>query len=143
MINFVYTQLNVKAVLFQTIQFIINTQVSFFTHKWDSIRCYHSGPELTCEQCQWRVLRFPESSSITEASSSFSVISGTLVGDGVLFLWRDTAVYSEPPADWATRWRSLTSLQRSSQCTLKPQPTGPQNRETDNPLLPPCSRDNI
>ena len=38
------------------------------------------------------------------------------------------SVYSTAPADWATRTlvgRGLTPLERSSQCILQPQPTGP------------------
>ena len=34
-------------------------------------------------------------------------------------------VYSAAPANWATHWRSLTPLQRSSWCILQPQPIGP------------------
>ena len=34
-------------------------------------------------------------------------------------------MYSTTPADGATRWLSLTSLQRSSRCILQPKPTGP------------------
>ena len=34
------------------------------------------------------------------------------------------SVYSTAPADWATRWRSLTFLQRCSRCILQLQPTG-------------------
>ena len=36
-----------------------------------------------------------------------------------------SSVYHTASADWATRWGSLTPLQRCSRCILQPQPTGP------------------
>ena len=45
--------LNVKTVLFQTIQLSISRQFRFhLTHRQDPIRRYHSGPEWTWEQWQ-------------------------------------------------------------------------------------------
>ena len=64
--------------------------------------CYHSGPEWTWEQWQWRVT--PHSPKLQHSWNLtirlFSVISRTYVCGG------------------------LTALQRSSRCILQPQPTG-------------------
>ena len=88
---FVHTQLNVKTVLFQTIQFCISTQ---FSSIWPIDRILsaatipgQSGPGSDGNE---RVLRIPQSSSITGSSPSdfFSVISRTLIG-GVLPLYRE------------------------------------------------------
>ena len=66
------------------------------------IRCYHSGPEWTWEQWQWRGT--PHSPKLQHCWNLtirlFSVISRTLVSGG------------------------LTPLQRCSQCILQPQLTG-------------------
>ena len=66
------------------------------------IRCYHSGPEWTWEQWQWRGT--PHSPMLQHCWNLtirlFSVISRTLVRGG------------------------LTPLQRCSQCILQPQLTG-------------------
>ena len=35
------------------------------------------------------------------------------------------SVYCTAPDEWATRWGSLTTLQRCNQCIVQPHPTGP------------------
>ena len=53
--------------LFETIQFNIiylfafalNVKHFYLTHRWDPIRCYHSGSERTREQWQWRSITQP------------------------------------------------------------------------------------
>ena len=91
--------LNVKTVLFQTIQFNISINLRFI---WP-IDSTLSGV-TTADQSRpgsddnKRVLRIPKSSGITGASPIrlFSVISKTLVG-GVLPLWRDAVgVFCSP-----------------------------------------------
>ena len=70
-IVFVYTQLNVKTVLFPTIQFSINTQ---FGSIWLIDRTLSgattSGQSAPGSDGNEGVLRLPQSSSITEISSS-------------------------------------------------------------------------
>ena len=105
MADFVYTQLNVKTVLLQTIQFSISID---FSSIWPIDRTLSSA----ATPCQnWPgsignedVLHIPQSSSITEASPSDCLVSSQ-----------------------DTRLGSLTPLQRCSQCILHPQPTGPKN----------------
>ena len=65
-----------QTVLIKTIQFSISMQLILFIH-----RCYHSGPEWTREQWQWRGA--PHSPKLQPHCNltirSFSVISGTLI----------------------------------------------------------------
>ena len=70
-IVFVHTQLNVKTVLFQAIQFSVSTQISYI---WPINRTLsgtttpdQNGPESGGNE---RVLRIPQSSSITGTSTS-------------------------------------------------------------------------
>ena len=92
--SFVYTQLNVRIVLFLTIRFRIshllpyslNIKEFYLTHISDPIRCYHSGPEWTWERWQWRgishSLKLQHYWSLT--MRLFSVISRKLAGRGSL-----------------------------------------------------------
>ena len=72
-----------------------------------------------------RVLHILHSSSITRASPSDCLASyqGHLLG-GSYSSAEMQSVYSTVPADWVTRWESLTPLQRCSQFILQSQPTG-------------------
>ena len=108
--SFIYTQLNDQTVLFQAIQFSIshlfarclNAKQFYLTHRKDPIRCYHSGPEWTWEQWQWRVT--PHSPKLQHYCNLtirlFSFISRTLVG-----------------------CRGLTPLQKCSRYILQRQPS--------------------
>ena len=71
------------------------------THRLDSIRCYHSKPEWTRKQRQWRGTLLSQSSNIIEDSLSDCLVltRGHLLG-------------------------SLTPLQKCSWYILQPQPTG-------------------
>ena len=75
-----------KTFLFQAIQF----------------KYYHSVPEWTWEQWQWRGV--PHSRKLQHdwnlTIRSFIVISKTLIGGGVLRLCRGQSNYSTAPADW-------------------------------------------
>ena len=95
----VYTQLNIK-----TIQFSISTQ---FSSIWPIDRTISGattpGQSKPGSDSNERVIRIPQSSSITGTSPSDCLVSYlgySLVGGG------------------------LTPLQRSSRCILPPQPTG-------------------
>ena len=87
-----------KTVLFQVIQFSIITQ---FSSIWPIDRCYHSRPEWTWEQWQWRgSLHFSKLQHYWNLTIRlFNVICRTHVGGG------------------------LTSLQRCSWCILQLQLT--------------------
>ena len=94
-----FTQLNVKNVLFQTIQFSISTQgpinESNRTKLLGATTLVKSGPGRNGNE---GVLCVPQSSRITETSPS-DLVSYAGVG-GFLSLCRE-AVYSTAPADWA------------------------------------------
>ena len=66
-------------------------------------RCYHSEPEWTWEQWQWRGT--PHSPKLQHCWNLtirlFSVISRTLVGGGSYPSAEKQSVYSTAPADWA------------------------------------------
>ena len=97
--SFIYTQSNVKTVLFQAIQFSINTQ---FSSIWP-IRCYHSGQEWTWERWQWRGT--PHSPKLQHYWSLtirlFSVMSRTLVMRGSYPSAEKQSLYSAAAAYWA------------------------------------------
>ena len=88
---FVYTQLKVKSVLFQTIQFSISTQISSI---WPIDRTLlgvnYSEPEWTCEWWQWRgTAHSPNLQHYKNLIIKlYCVISRTIVGE-VLRLCRD------------------------------------------------------
>ena len=94
------------------------------THRQDSVRCYHFGPEWTWEQWQWSGA--PYSPKLRHywnlTIRLFSVISRTLVVAGIYLSAEVQSVYSFAPADWVTSLcvcgESLTPLQRSSQSIL-------------------------
>ena len=96
--------LNVKTILFQTIQFSICTQ---FSSIWPIdrtlIRCYHSKSDWTREWCQWRgTLHFPKLQHYWNLTIRlFSVISRTLIGGGSYHSTEIQSVYSTTPADRA------------------------------------------
>ena len=102
-IVFVGTQLNVKTVLFQTIQFslshlfapCLNVKWFYLIHRQDPIRYYYSGPEWTWERWHWRST--PHSLKLHHCSVSYS---GHSLGG----------------------W-SLIPQQRCSWCILQPKPT--------------------
>ena len=103
-IVFVYTQLNVKTVLFQIIQFSIGTQ---FSSIWPIDRTLSSAttPDQsgTGSDGNEGVLHIPQSSSITGTSPSDCLVS-------------------YPGHSWGV---GSSPLQRCSWCILQPQPTGP------------------
>ena len=82
-ISHLFIHSNDQTVLFLTIQFNIsysfklslNVKLSYLTHRWDPIRCNHSGPESTREQWKWRVLHIPQNFSFTGASRSDCFVS--------------------------------------------------------------------
>ena len=87
--SFIYTQLNDQIVLFLIIHFSIslffvlslNVKQLYLTHRYDSLSCYHSGPEWTRKQLQWRGT--PHTAKLQHhwslAIRLFSVITRTLV----------------------------------------------------------------
>ena len=100
-----YSQLNDQTVLFQTIQlsinhlfaYSLNVQQFYLTHRYYLIRCYHSEPEWTWEQWQWKGTQ--HSLKLQDWSLNirlFNFISRTLV-EGVLPLCRDAvSVFYSP-----------------------------------------------
>ena len=105
-IDFVHSQLNVKAVLFQVIQFSISTHISFI---WPIDRILsgattpgQSGPE---DDDSEGVLHISQSSNITGTSPSDCLVSypgPSLVRGGAYPSAEVLSVYSTTPADWAT-----------------------------------------
>ena len=94
--------LNIKTVLFQTIQFIISTQFSsiWLINKTIS-GSYSPGQKEPGTSCYKGVPRIPPNSSNTGASASDYLVS--CLGHS---------------------WGNLTPLQRRSRCILQSQPTG-------------------
>ena len=123
---FVYTEINVKTVLFQTVlsqtvQFSISIQFQYQKHfyfKQFGLAYVHSsilldrtligatipgqsGPESDGNE---RVLRIPQSSSLTEASPSDCFVSYPGHSLGESYPSTETqSVYSAVPADWDRR----------------------------------------
>ena len=102
-----YTQLSDQTVLFTTDQFSIshlfalslNVKQLYLTHRWDPIRCYHSGPEWIWEWWQWRgTLHSPKLKHYWILTIKlFRVISRTVIR-GVSLLCRDAVVISYSPS---------------------------------------------
>ena len=84
--TFVYTQSNDQTVLFQTVQFNINTQIKCEIDP--KIRWFNSGPEWTLEQCHWLCFSPKLQHYRSLAIRLFNDLSRTLVG-GVIPLCRD------------------------------------------------------
>ena len=123
---FVYTQLNVQTVLFQTIQLSIS--INF---------CLHS---VKCKNSQLQTIQF---SVITQFSSIWPIgrtLSGATTpgqsgpgsnsNEGTLSIPQSSSITEARLSDCLVsyqdiHWRSLTPLQRCSQCILQPQLTGP------------------
>ena len=133
--SFVYTQLTIKTVLFQTIQFSISTQLKCQTVQFEpkkrnlpsAITFCLCGPGTDGNEC---VLLIHQSSSITGAS-----LSGCFVTNPE-HLFKESyssaemlSVHSAAPTDLATfvDWRSLTHLQRCRRCILQVQLTWPHS----------------
>ena len=99
--SFIHTQLNIKTVLFQTIQFSINTQ---FSSIWPIDRTLSSttnpGQSEPGSDGNKEVLHIPQSSSITGASSSDCFVSypGHLLGKSYLYAEKQL-VYSTAPTN--------------------------------------------
>ena len=101
---FIYTPLNVKIALFQTIQFSISTQ---FNSIWP-IECTLSGATTSSQSGAGSdgnegALCTPESSSITGDSPSDYLVSylGHSLGGGILLLCKDAVDVFYSPTDWA------------------------------------------
>ena len=101
--SFLYTQLNDQTVLYLTIQYNIsyllalslNVKQFYFTHRYDTFRCYHSKSEWTREWWHWR---------------------GTLHSPKLEHHHQIVQCYIQD-----THWRrSLIPLQRCSRCILQP-----------------------
>ena len=96
--SFVYIQLNDQKFVFQEVQFSIshllafslNVKQFYLTNRYDTIKCYLSGPECTQERWQWRdTLHSTKLQHYWRFTIRlFSVIPKTLVL-GVLSLSRD------------------------------------------------------
>ena len=93
-ISHLFTQLNDQTVLFQTISFSI----------FDPIRCNHSRSKWTWKLWQWRgTLHSPKLQHYRSLTIRlFSVISRTLIGQGVLPLCKDAVsiFYSPSSLGW-------------------------------------------
>ena len=78
----------IQTVLMETIKFSISMQLVLFNRYYGPIRCYHSGPEWTWEQWQWRGT--PHSPKLQHhwnlTIRLFSVISRTLMGGLLLYI---------------------------------------------------------
>ena len=104
-IDFVYTQLNVKTVLFQKIQFSISMQFSSIWPIDRILSCAttpsQSGPRKDGSE---GVLCIPQSSSITGTSPSDCLMSYPEHSLGESYPSAEKQlVYSIAPADWARR----------------------------------------
>ena len=98
-----------QTILFQAIHFNIShlfALIYIFIYQtllFDSIRCYHSGPEWTWEQWQWRGT--PRSQKLQDWSLTlglFNIITRTLIGR-VLPLCKDAVgVFCSP--SWLGQW---------------------------------------
>ena len=106
------TQLNVKTVLFQVVQFSISTQ---FSSIWPINRTLsgvttpgQSGPGSDGNK---GVLRIPQSSRFTETSPSGCLVSYPRhsLGSGLTPLQRSSQCILQPPANWAI-WYRVTSV---------------------------------
>ena len=101
--------LNIKTVLFQVIQFSINTVLFYLTHRLDPIRCDHSGQSVPGSDGNEGVVHIPESSSITGTLPSDCLVSypgHLLVGGGVSYPSAVVqSVYSTAPAPTGQEWR--------------------------------------
>ena len=81
----------------------LNVKQFYLTHRYDPIRCYHTGQSGPRRDGNEWVLRIPQSSSITETSPS-----DCLVPSPGHSLWRSylsaemQSEYFVTPADWAT-----------------------------------------
>ena len=106
-IIFVYTQLNVKTVLFQTIQFssiwLIDRSLSGATTPGQS------GPgSIGYEGVLHTPQKLQHYRSLT--IRLFNVISRTLVGGVLPLCWEMPSVYSTAPVNWATKERESTTF---------------------------------
>ena len=104
---FLFTQLNFKTVLFQTIHFIISTQFSSIgpIDRTLSGATTHAkcGPGNDCNE---GVLHIPQSSSITGTSPSDCLVSfsgHSLVGWGSYPSTEKKSFYSTDPVAWARK----------------------------------------
>ena len=82
----------------------LNVKQFYLTHRLDTIRCYHSWPEWTWTQWQWRsTLHSIEHQHYWNLTIRlFNFISRTLVGKGEFYpSAKMLSVYSTAPADWA------------------------------------------
>ena len=104
-IVFVHTELNIKTVLFQVIQFIISTQ---FSSIWPINRTLSDATTLGqsrsgSDGSKW-ILHIPQSSRITGTSPLDCLVSyseHSLGGWGSGLSAEMQSVYSIAPADWA------------------------------------------
>ena len=93
-----------QTVLFHTIQFSMSMQLVLF----NPIRCYHSRPEWTWEQWQWRCA--PDSPEPQHhwniTLRLFSIISRTLIGGGLIPMQRcsQCILLQHRPTGQATLW---------------------------------------
>ena len=103
--SFVYTQLNVKTILFQTIRFSISTQFKCQNSIWSIDRILSSAANLgqngPGSDDNEGVLRIPQSFSIIGASLSDCLTSwcGHLSGESYPSAEMQS-VYSTAPTDW-------------------------------------------
>ena len=112
---FVYTQLNGQTVLFLRIQsnaiylftHSLNVKPFYLIHRYDPIRCYHSGTELTWVQWQWKGTQHsPNLQGWRLAIRWFNTIYRTLLG-GLLPRWRDAVgVFYIPSQLGFNVWRT-------------------------------------
>ena len=115
-----YTQFNDQTLLFLTIQFSLsllfalslNVKQFYLTHRWDPIKCFHSGSEWTWEQWQWRgtlhSLKLQTYWSLT--IRLFNVVSRILVGWGSYPSAGMQSVYSTAPVNWAGSYTPMYKL---------------------------------
>ena len=77
----------------------------YLTHKWDIIRCYHSGPKWTRKRWQW--MDTYHSSKPQHfwnlTIRLFSTIYGTLIWRGSYASAEEQLLYSKAPADWVNK----------------------------------------
>ena len=115
LITFFFTQLKSFSYCYKQSQFNISHLLAhnlfYLTHRFDAIRGYHSGSELTSEQWQWRATQhFLNLQGLSLAIRLFNVISRTLIGRGGSYYSAEMqSVYSIVPVNWAV-WMIMIFL---------------------------------
>ena len=110
-----YNSHNLVSVIF------LHTVYFYLTHRYDPIRCNHSGSEQTSEQWQWRdTPHTPNLQSWSLAIRWFNVISRTLIWSGWSYLSAEMQlVYSTSKLTGLRKKEIQTASYRIWTCVTK------------------------